>query len=168
MWANIDDGAMKEVMSLETFNKVKHRLGTASPSSQLLHMANGAVVRSETRWEGRIEVNGVQANITFEVFDSGGKWDFLFGKKLLETYKAVHDYMKDEITLHGEGKQVTISNQAHMVEQWKPHTKSPAPICVVTEQQDLETDDKFLKVETDGLKDNAELYIRMTQPFKQE
>ena len=27
VWANIDDGAMKEVMSLEMFKKVKHRLG---------------------------------------------------------------------------------------------------------------------------------------------
>ena len=80
VWANVDDGAMREVMSSSMFRKVKHRLGTALPSSQLLRVANGVVVRSEARWEGRIEVNGVQANVTFEVFDSGGKWDFLFGK----------------------------------------------------------------------------------------
>src|SRR5882762_4382878 len=27
VWANIDDGAMKEVMSSKTFEKVKHKLG---------------------------------------------------------------------------------------------------------------------------------------------
>lgn len=36
VWANVDDGAMKEVMSSSVYKKVKHRLGTSSPSSQLL------------------------------------------------------------------------------------------------------------------------------------
>ena len=36
IWANIDDGAMKEVMSSSMFRKVKHRLGAVAPSSQLL------------------------------------------------------------------------------------------------------------------------------------
>ena len=36
VWANIDDGAMREVMSTSMFRKVKHRLGTPLPSSQLL------------------------------------------------------------------------------------------------------------------------------------
>src|ERR1700678_1645755 len=36
VWANIDDGAMREVMSSATFKKVKHRLGTTKPSMQLL------------------------------------------------------------------------------------------------------------------------------------
>lgn len=47
VWANVDDGAMKEVMSTTMFRKVKHRLGSSSPSSQLLRVANRAVVESE-------------------------------------------------------------------------------------------------------------------------
>ena len=43
-WANIDDGAMKEVMLSETFRKVKHWLGPALPSSQLLRVANGVII----------------------------------------------------------------------------------------------------------------------------
>ena len=35
-------------------------------------------------------MNGISTNIAFEIFDSGGKWDFLFGKTLLKTFKAVH------------------------------------------------------------------------------
>ena len=36
VWANVDDGAMREVMSSSMFRNVKHRLGQASPSFQLL------------------------------------------------------------------------------------------------------------------------------------
>ena len=58
VWANIDDGAMREVMSSATFKKVKHRLRTTKPSTQLLRVANGVIVQSTARWEGEIEVNG--------------------------------------------------------------------------------------------------------------
>jgi hypothetical protein len=54
VWANIDDGAMREVMSTATFEKVKHRLGTITPSSQLLRVANGTIVQSEAKWKGEI------------------------------------------------------------------------------------------------------------------
>ena len=36
VWANIDDGAMREVMSSAMFEKVKHKLGRVKPSTQLL------------------------------------------------------------------------------------------------------------------------------------
>ena len=80
VWANVDDGAMREVMSTAMFKKIKHRLGTIMPSSQLLRMANGAIVRSEARWEGKIEVNGVSTKGRFEVFDSRGNGIFCLGK----------------------------------------------------------------------------------------
>ena len=73
VWANIDNGAMREVMSSATFEKVKHRLGTTKPSTQLLRVANGVIVQSTARWEGEIEVNGVRTNVGFEGFDSGGR-----------------------------------------------------------------------------------------------
>ena len=66
---------MKEVMSSAMFRKVKHRMGTAAPSSQLLRVANGTIIRSEARWEGCVDINGIDADVAFEVFDSGGKWD---------------------------------------------------------------------------------------------
>jgi hypothetical protein len=86
VWANVDDGAMREVMSSNTFRKVKHRLGKTTPSSQLLRVANGTIVKSEAKWEGRIDINSISANVTFKVLDSGGKWDLLLGKTLLETF----------------------------------------------------------------------------------
>ena len=114
VWANIDNGTMKEVMSSAMFRKVKHRMGTAAPSSQLLRVANGTIIRSEARWEGCVDINGIDADVAFEVFDSGGKWYFLFRKTLLETFKAVHNYESDEITVHGKKGNVTLSNQSHI------------------------------------------------------
>ena len=131
VWANIDDGAMKEVMSSSMFRKVKHRLGTTRPSSQLLRVANGVIVGSEATWKGKVEVNGVSTDVIFEVFDSGGKWDFLFGKTLLETFKAVHNYESDEITLRGIEGTTVIRNQAKIATQYQ---QPPVPICVITEE----------------------------------
>ena len=115
VWANVDDGAMREVMSSATFRKVKHRLGTTSPTTQLLHVVNGMIIKSEAKWEGRIEINGISANIAFKIFSSSKKWDFLFGKTLLETFKAVHNYESDKITVYGNGGKTTLHNQAHLV-----------------------------------------------------
>ena len=95
------DGAMKEVMSSEVFKRVKHRLGTTLLSSQLLRVENRTIMKSEAMWKGRIEVGSVQADVTFEVFDSGGKWDFLSRKTLLETFKEVHSYEKDHKHMQG-------------------------------------------------------------------
>ena len=80
VWANIDDGAMKEVMSSQTFHKVKHKLGTWKPSSQLLRIANREIIQSQAKWEGVIEVNSIGAKTMFEVFYSGGRWDFFIRK----------------------------------------------------------------------------------------
>ena len=118
------DRAMKEVMSSEVFKRVKHRLGTTLLSSQLLRVENGTIVKSEAMWKGRIEVGSVQADVTFEVFDSGGKWDFLFGKTQLETFKEVHSYEKDRPQAHAR----------------------PPAVCVVPEQHDPDGDEVLTEV----------------------
>ncbi len=49
---------------------------------------------------------------SFEVFSSGGGWDFLFGKPLLEAFKAVHDYKTDLVRIPAEsGVAVDIPNK---------------------------------------------------------
>ena len=166
VWANIDDGAMKEVMSLSTFNKVKHRLGTTLPSSQLLRVANGEIVKSEAKWKGKIEINGISAEVVFEVFDSGGKWDFLFGKTLLETFKATHNYEVDEITLKAIEGKTTIRNQAHLAGQLKPTPISP--ICITTEEAQPNGDEDLSEVDVGALKNDTNLFTRLTWPHKPE
>ena len=68
------------------------------------------------------------------MFNSGGKWDFLFGKMLLELFKAVHDYKMDEIAIQGTRGEATLKNHSHMAHQLQIILVTPAPICIVTEE----------------------------------
>ena len=124
-WANINDSAMKEVMSATMFNKVKHRLGMPLPLSQLLQIANGAIIQSEARWEVNVEVNGVSVGVAFEVFNSAGKWDVLFGKTLLKAFKATHNYELDKVTIQRNGGKATLYNQVLV----RSHLE-PQPQCL--------------------------------------
>ena len=162
VWANIDNGTMKEVMSSAMFRKVKHRMGTAAPSSQLLQVANGTIIRSEARWEGCVDINGIDADVAFEVFDSGGKWDFLFGKTLLETFKAVHNYESDEITVHGKKGNVTLSNQSHIARTPQPTTQPSSTtliqVCVITDNTQPHEDEELTEVDIEALKKDTNLF----------
>ena len=158
---------MKEVMSSSMFRKVKHRLGAVAPSSQLLRVANGTIIRSEAQWNGKVEVNGVSMDVTFEVFDSGGKWDFLFRKTLLEKFKAKHDYETETITLQGAGGETVIHNQAHITTHTQPQQKPAAPICVVTKETQQE-DENLAEIDVEALKKNTNIYTQMTHPQKPE
>jgi hypothetical protein len=170
VWANVDDGAMREVMSSSMFRKVKHRLGTTAPSTQLLRVANGVIVQSEAKWEGRVDVNGISVNVAFEVFDSGGKWDFLFGKTLLETFKAIHSYESDEITVHGKGGKTIMYNQSHIMtkQQSASQPAKTTPICIVTEESQPHGEEEFSEVDVGALKKDVNLFTRMTDPHKPE
>jgi transposase InsO family protein len=161
---------MREVMSSAMFKKVKHRLGSSTPSSQLLRIANGVVIQSEARWKGEVEVGGVKAEVVFEVFDSGGKWDFLFGKTLLEKFKAIHDYDLDEISVREHNKTATLRNQSHIAGQTLPNQKPETPVCIVTEEsQELaEENEGPLEVNVEAFRSNHELFTRMTDPQKPE
>jgi hypothetical protein len=168
IWANIDDGAMREVMSTTTFEKVKHRLGAFKPSSQLLRVANRTIVQSEAKWRGKIEINGVSAEVTFEVFDSGGKWDFLLGKTLLKTFRAIHDYEADRITLRGIGGTITIQNQAQTRRRIHNQSQLETPICVITEDNRTEGEGEPAEVEVEIPQGDKNLFTRMTEPNKPE
>jgi hypothetical protein len=168
--ANIDDGTMKEVMSATMFKKVKHRLGTHLPSSQLLRLANGVVIRSEAKWKGRIEVNGISAEVVFEVFDSSGKWDFLFRKSLLETFKAVHNYKSDEITVNGKEGKAILRNQSYPTRRLQTtlQATATAPICMVMEEAKEQGNEEPSEVDLGVFKNNTSLFTRKTDPFKVE
>ena len=98
-------------MCSTVFEKVKKRLGPGIPSKQQLRMANGSVIPSEAHWEGYVNLGGIRVAITFEVFDSGGNWAFLFGKPSLEAFDAIHNYGNDSVTATGIGSSITVQNQ---------------------------------------------------------
>ena len=106
-----DGGAMVAAMCTSVFEKVKHRLGTWVPSKKRLRMVNGIIVPSQASWRGIINLGCVEARGEFEVFDSGGGWAFLFGKPLLRTFKARHNFENDTVTITGDnGASTTLGN----------------------------------------------------------
>jgi len=109
--ALFDDGAMVGAMCTLIFNKVKHRLHNWNQLKRQLRMVNGNIVSSLARWTGMIEIEGVRAEGEFEVFDSGGGWGFLFGKPMLQAFRAVHEYKKDTIVIADQRKEVVLNNQ---------------------------------------------------------
>jgi hypothetical protein len=68
--AIFNDGAMIGTMCITIYEKVKHRLQGWCPSQRVLCMANGTLVKSQATWTGTIDLNGVRAQGTLEVFDS--------------------------------------------------------------------------------------------------
>ncbi|KAG6805995.1 hypothetical protein H0H92_013122 [Tricholoma furcatifolium] len=83
-------------------------------------MANGTVITPVGRWDGVVEAGGLCREAAFEVFDSGGGWDFLFGKRLLMTFGAVHDYTSDTIQLSVDGACATLHNQIEVMSASMP------------------------------------------------
>ena len=80
-----------------------------------------------------MEGNRVQGS--FEVFDSLGAWDFLFGKRLKNIFKAVHDYGTDKVTIKGDKGETTLKNQIHTMEAASKQAITPtaSPVCMVME-----------------------------------
>jgi len=71
---------MVGAMCTTFFTKIQHQLhGQTKPSGRQLRMVNGVVVPSKAVWKGMLELGGLQAEGEFEVFDSGGGWEFLLG-----------------------------------------------------------------------------------------
>ena len=73
-------------------------------------MANRTIILLEATWTGTIHIGGIEATETFEVFNSGGGWSFLFGKPLLRAFRAKHDYDTDKVTIRDNNNTVTLHN----------------------------------------------------------
>ncbi|GAW10535.1 retrotransposon-like family member (retr-1) partial [Lentinula edodes] len=97
----VDDGAMVAAMDTEVYECLRKSIGGWTATQKKFQMANGSVVPGKACWMGRVNNQGAEVEGGFEVFDSGGSWNFLFGKPLLEKFAAVHDYQKDSILLRG-------------------------------------------------------------------
>lgn len=75
-------------------------------------MANGVMVPSHGVWHGVVDFGGMHHDGQFEVFLSGGAWEMLFGKPLLEAFEMVHDYKTDElVVLKLGGGNLRVANQ---------------------------------------------------------
>ncbi|KAF8871403.1 hypothetical protein BD779DRAFT_1680441 [Infundibulicybe gibba] len=124
-----DDGAMVNAIDKKLHTKIKERLTMAKPSSKVLRMADGRLVPSAGIWEGGVTVAGVKNQGRFEIFDSGGAWGLLFGKPLLQAFKAQHDYEKDTIRVRQtDGMEAILKNQYRVL----PATHPPGSLIGLT------------------------------------
>jgi hypothetical protein len=101
-----DDGALVNAIDETLYRTLKGRLTALTPSGKVLRMADGRHVPSVGVWKGRVTVKGVNRDGIFEIFKSNGAWAMLFGKPLLKTFNAIHDYTEDTIRILREDKTV--------------------------------------------------------------
>jgi hypothetical protein len=123
VWGLFDNGAMVDAISTETYKHIKHRLSPLERSIRRLRMANGNIVNPIGCWKGTVELGGAAIEGSFEVFDSGGGWDFLFGKTLMTAFGAVHDYSVDEVFIPKH--QLTLRNQHDIASQQRGADRKP-------------------------------------------
>jgi hypothetical protein len=128
-----DSGAMVTVMDKAVWERLKKQLGGGKPSHMRLRMASGQIVKSEATWEGMVEIEGVRVEGTFEVFDSGGGWEFLFRKPLQVVFRAVHDYKHDVVEIEANGRRATLVNQRKTMKgETKPANKRATVMGVLS------------------------------------
>jgi hypothetical protein len=107
-----DDGALVNSICNSTFALLRERLGNLTPSSKTLLMADGARISSHGRWSGDVSLGGRTARAAFEIFPSRGGWSLLFGKPLLQQFKAIHDYGDDTLMIPSNGSWSTLVNKS--------------------------------------------------------
>ncbi|KAG2744480.1 hypothetical protein P692DRAFT_201669873, partial [Suillus brevipes Sb2] len=101
--ALFNEGTMVSVMSTAVFNQVKCRLTNWEPWKKRLQMSHRMIVPSRAKWKGSVAIVNIKTQGEFKVFDSGGGWQFLFGKPLLQAFRVVHEYETDTVRITGEG-----------------------------------------------------------------
>ena len=109
----IDDGTLANAMSETLYLRIKDTVHGWRPSTRHLRMANGTIVPSLATWYGTVRFGNLQRFTSFEVFHSDGDWEFLFGKPLLCTFGAVHDYTDDTIHLQKSTGTLILPNLVH-------------------------------------------------------
>jgi transposase InsO family protein len=106
----IDDGAMKNCISLERWERYGHCLDALTESKTIISVANATEIESNGTWTGIVQVGETGALSCFEIFDCKGAFDVILGKPWLKAVRAQHDYTSDKITIGKEGKQEVIAN----------------------------------------------------------
>ena len=106
-----NNSAMVNSLCKSVYTSMQGSLGNLLPSSHTLCMVNGSRIPSAERWVGDVYLGTQMVKSSFEVFPSGGGWSLLFGKPLLEQFRAMHDYENDIIHIPKDNRESeTIAN----------------------------------------------------------
>jgi hypothetical protein len=141
--ALFDEGAMVNAMCATAFEQVKSRLRGWGTSLKRLRMANGAVIPSKASWKGEVTIGRIRMEGVFEVFESGGGWEFLLGKPLLRAFRAIHEYETDVVHITGEGGSTIIYNQNQQGDKMKEEKRS------LTREVQPQSHNAHLEIRTD-------------------
>ncbi|KAJ6572836.1 hypothetical protein DFH09DRAFT_1312612 [Mycena vulgaris] len=115
-----DTGCQVGGMDRKFYQERARRLGKMTAPTRHLRMANGNEVVPDGRWVGTVEMGGVQIHGAFDVFDSKGSWQVLFGKPLQAALGVIHDVKEDIVTVNAGGRSATLRNQnPTVVKGWK-------------------------------------------------
>ena len=106
-----DEGALVNSICSKRFAPLQHTLGTPTPSSKILQMANGGLVSSDGHWCRDVSLGGKTVRACFKNFPSGGGWSLLFGKPLLRQFGAIHNYGTDTLMIPSNGEWMTLVNK---------------------------------------------------------
>ena len=106
----IDDGAMRNCISLRRWERYGHCLDALTKSNTVISVANATEIKSIGSWTGTVQVGGTGAPSCFEIFDCKNAFDVILGKPWLKAVRAQHNYVTDEIVIGAEGEQEVITN----------------------------------------------------------
>ncbi|KAH8809707.1 hypothetical protein DL96DRAFT_1473338, partial [Flagelloscypha sp. PMI_526] len=86
VYATIDDGAMVGGLDAKLYEREKKRFGALRKSQRMLRTADSGTIVPQGVWRGVMEFGGVEKEVELEVFSSGGGWNILVGKPILEKF----------------------------------------------------------------------------------
>lgn len=101
----VDDGAMINTIDSHLYEQSKRKIGGWKPSTRQFRMANGTIVPGEACWEGDMQLGDLSVSTRCEVFNSGGSWNVLVGKPLLEQLRVIHNYSENSLQIEDAKKQ---------------------------------------------------------------
>jgi hypothetical protein len=129
--AQVDDGAMRNCIGLHIWNSYGHCLGTLTPTTLRVSVANNQSIVCAGLWSGEVNIGGTKSYTHFVVFDCGKAFDVILGKPWLREVDAIHHYKTDTITIGPDSSSTTINNVEHTT------VTNPAPTSSITPTDQL-------------------------------
>lgn len=109
--ALVDDGAMRNCISTRMWQAYGHCLGSLTPTTLRVSVANNQTVPIDGLWHGEVDIGGTTSEANFVVFNCNGAFDIILGKPWLTSVKASHDYATDTLIIPtGENTTTTVPN----------------------------------------------------------
>jgi hypothetical protein len=160
VWSSWDEGTLAAVMCKQVYDRLKDQIGLLRSSVKQFRLADGSLVNGEGRWVGQFSIGKVRAWGVFEVFNSGGNWEFLLGKLLKRAFKVMYQYDVDTVEVSDGFGALELRNQR----EGKESIVEDVPVCVVEEGQACEDVGEPVDVYSMG----EGVFTRKEDPFSEK